>query len=194
MRDRIRQLLAAFAGVGIAATGIGFAGAQADDADDASLAATQEVQLGSEEQIEEAESILERGQTICERVTGMKDTAQRGGDIILLDCLTPLSAQCTANLTSSNERIGFLREAVTARDAETANHQYGMLVLLEDNFDVLDGEANQCLGEEDFEVGDDRLTVQEPDDLPDEDPTTPAQEVPGSNVVPFIPPPASATM
>ena len=193
MRDRIRQLLAAFAGVGIAATGIGFAGAQADDADDASLAATQQVQLGSEEQIEEAESILERGQTICERVSGMKDTAQRGGDIILLDCLTPLAAQCAANLTSSNERIGFLRDAVTARDPETANHQYGMLVLLEDNFDLLDGEANQCLGEEDFEVGSDNLTVTEPDDLPDEDPTDTDTVVPDVTV-PFIPPGASAMM
>lgn len=193
MRAGIRQLLATAAGAGLAALSIGFAGAQSDD-DEPVVGATQQVQLSSEEQIEEAENILERGQTICERVNSMKDTAQRGGDIILVDCLTPLSAQCNANVTSANERIGFLRSAVGDRDTETANHQYGMLVLLEDNFDVLDGEANQCLGEEDFEVGDDRLSVTEPEDLPDEDPRTPDQEVPGSNVVPFIPPPASATM
>lgn len=193
MRDRIRQFLAALAGVGIAATGIGSALAQGDEEDEAAVSTSQQAQLSSEEQIEEAESILERGQSICERLGVMKDTAQRGGDIVLLDCLTPLAAQCSANVTSANERVSFLRDAVSSRDVETANHQFGMLVLLEDNFDVLDGEASTCLGEEDFEVGDDRLTVTPPEDLPDEDPTDMPTTVPDVSV-PFIPPGASAMM
>ena len=92
--------------------GLGFVTAQSGSLEDSA----QQVELSSEEQIEGAENILEQGQTICERVDSMINSARGRGDIVLIDCLTPLNAQCSANIDSTEERIRYLRDAVTNRD------------------------------------------------------------------------------
>ena len=133
MGNRFRTRVASATGLALFAMGLGFAGAQGAEGGDTLVARPSSA--STEQQIEHAEDVLSRGQAVCTRISTMNASAQREGDIVLIDCLNPIQAQCNANLASANERIGFLRGAVSARDAETVSHQFVMISHLGDAFD-----------------------------------------------------------
>ncbi len=145
--------------------------------------------LSPEEQLAEGEEISTRGTQLSRRVQSMLDEARRERDIIRVTCLNDKLTQINANLRTTNERLDALRNATEGQDSDRRNHEFTVLTVLGQKFDVLEQEANQCIGQDPFETGATRITTTVDPGVPTEDPGV-VPEAPGAPV-PFIPPPAS---
>ena len=174
------------AGLGLAQPGDDSGGDEGGDVE-----ITQRADLSGPEQIAEADRIQRHGTQISRRIASMLDEARREGDIIRVTCLNDKLTQVNANLRTVDQRLGSLREAVDGNDTGRRNHEYTVLTVLGQKFNVLEQEANQCIGQDIFETGATRVTTTIDPDTPDEDPTV---LQPPEVDVPFIPPPASPTI
>lgn len=143
--------------------------------------------LTPEEQIAEGERINTRGTQLSRRLQTMLDEARRERDIILVTCLDDKLTQVNANLRTLAQRIEQHREALA--DASRRDHEFTVITVLGQKFDVLEQEANQCLGQDVFETGATRVTSVIDPDVPVEDPGV--LPMPAPTPVPYIPPPAS---
>ena len=164
---------------------------QAVEGDQAEVGVVERANLSPEEQLAEAQRVQTRGIQISRRVQSMLDEARRERDIIRVTCLNDKLTQINANLRTLEERIENLQEAVQGQDASRRNHEFTVITVLAQKFQVLEQEANQCIGQDLFETGATRVTTDIDPEAPTEDPTI-IPDSPGP-VVPFIPPPASPT-
>jgi hypothetical protein len=117
----------------------------------------------------------------------MLNQARRESDIIRITCLNDKLTQINANLRNAQGRVEVLKTAV---DPERRNHEFTVLTVLNSKFSVLDQEANQCVGQDMYEVGATRVDTEiDESKIPQEEPSNPPVILPPS--VPNIPPPAS---
>ncbi len=181
----------------LAATGYGFAVAQAGESDGpagedeaaASVDARQRANLSAEEQLEEARRIIARGEDLSRRVQSMLDEARQERDIIRVTCINDKLTQVNANLRTAEQRLEQLEDAVSAEDSSRRNHEFTVILVLGQKFVVLDREAAQCIGQDIFETGATRVQTEIDPGTPDDDPTLIIEiEDPPA---PFIPPPRS---
>lgn len=189
-----KRLITGLLVAAIAAITAGLALAQDDGGSgeaggEAEMEVRQRADLSGPEQIAEAERVQGHGSQISHRVQAMLDEARRERDIIRVTCLNDKLTQVNANLRTLEQRIENLRSSVQAQDAGGRNHQFTVVTVLGQKFNVLEQEANQCLGQDIFETGATRVTTTIDPSTPDEDPTH-VPEMPPPEV-PFIPPPCS---
>lgn len=183
--------------VAIATGGLAFA--QEQDAQvgvegegEAEVGVVRRADLTPEEQVAEAQQIQERGMQISRRIQTMLDEARRERDIIRVTCLNDKLTQVNANLRTLEDRMENLQQGVQAQDASRRNHEFTVITVLGQKFNVLEQEANQCIGQDLFETGATRVETSVDPDSPTEDPSVvPEVQPPG---VPIIPPPASAAI
>ena len=192
-RSGIGALLAAtlvVAGFGLAvAQDRGEGEGEGQVADDAEVPVRRRANLSGPEQIAEGERIETRGNQISRRVAAMLDEARRERDIIRITCLNDKLTQVNANLRTVGQRMTALRDAVRGSDDARRNHEFTVMTVLGQKFNVLEQEANQCVGQDIYETGttrvittiDPRTPVENPDVVP----------VPPGISVPFIPTPMS---
>jgi len=155
------------------------------------VAVRRRANLTGPEQIAEADRINTRGTQISRRIAQMLDEARRERDIIRITCLNDKLTQVNANLRTVEERFGNLREAVQANDGGRRSHEFTVITVLGQKFNVLEQEANQCIGQDIYETGATRITtIVEPGE-PEENPAV-TPEMPPIGVPP-IPPPMSPT-
>ena len=145
--------------------------------------------LTPEEQLDEGQRIQDRGAQLSRRVQNMLDESRRDQDIIRVTCLNDKLTQVNANLRTTTERVGALQNAADAQDSDRRNHEYTVLTVLSQKFDVLEQESNQCVGQDPFDTGATAIVTSVDPGGPTEDPGVTAE--PPSAPVPFIPPPAS---
>lgn len=121
------------------------------------------------EQVKTAQAVVARGARLGRRVGDMLAEARREADMIRLGCLNDKLTQVNANLRNAQKRAKAVEEAL---DAERRQHEYTVVLVLRRRFDVLDQEANQCVGQELYEPGMTRVTTEiDPSRIPDEDPS-----------------------
>lgn len=165
-------------------------GLQNADAD-AELDVQRSASLSPEEQIQQSERVIARGEQTSQRISGMLEDARRDRDIMRITCLSDRLTQVNTNLTSARSRSESLREAIGASDVDRRNHEFTVISVLSMKFRTLEQEANQCVGQDIFETGTTRIETSIDPAAPDEDPNV--VEQPGEVEVPAIPPPASPT-
>ncbi|HJL21851.1 MAG TPA: hypothetical protein RMH80_06435 [Polyangiaceae bacterium LLY-WYZ-15_(1-7)] len=198
MTRRMRVILGSVIAIGLATSGLGFAGAQNDDevAEEAPAEGEVDVRrranLGPQEQLQEARAIQQRGTDLSRRVSAMLDEARQERDIIRVTCVNDKLTQVNANLRTVEQRIDNLEDAVEADDSSRRNHEFTVITVLGQKFVVLDREAAQCIGQDIFETGATRVITEIDPDTPTEDPRTLPDIPPG--VIPFVPPPESGTI
>lgn len=173
----------------------GFVVAQDDDASESETEPTEEVDvrrranLGPAEQREEAARIIQRGEDLSRRVQSMLDEARQERDIIRVTCINDKLTQVNANLRTAQQRAEQLNDAIDANDSGRRNHEFTVMIVLNQKLIVLDREAAQCVGQDIYETGATRVTTEIDPETPEDDPTIlPEVEVP---VAPYIPPPRS---
>ncbi|HJL06165.1 MAG TPA: hypothetical protein RMH85_25140 [Polyangiaceae bacterium LLY-WYZ-15_(1-7)] len=194
----MRVILGSVIAIGLATSGLGFAGAQNDDevAEEAPAEGEVDVRrranLGPQEQLQEARAIQQRGTDLSRRVSAMLDEARQERDIIRVTCVNDKLTQVNANLRTVEQRIDNLEDAVEADDSSRRNHEFTVITVLGQKFVVLDREAAQCIGQDIFETGATRVITEIDPDTPTEDPRTLPDIPPG--VIPFVPPPESGTI
>lgn len=196
MSRRIRVLLT-FA-LALSLGGLGLAVAQsgddagADDAggEEAGMDVERRANLTPEQQRQEAQEIVEKGNNVSRQVASMLDEARQERDIIRVTCLNDKLTQINANLRTATTRAEALDDAVEAQDAPRRNHEFTVLTVIAQKLQTLEREAQQCIGEDIFETGATTVETEIDDDTPVDPDELPDQPVP----VPVLPPPVSPTM
>ena len=148
--------------------------------------------LTPEQLAQEGESILRRGLAVSKSIRKMLENARKDADIIRITCLDDKLTQVNANLRSAETRVDALRAAV---DADRRIHEYTVLNVIGQKLQVLDQEAQQCIGEAVYETGETTVITEiDTDMLPfEETPSVPPVVLPPSlpTVPPSVPPSAS---
>jgi len=188
----LSTVLTAFALAGI---GFGFANAQTGAGEGTGRSADSEVgvqrraNLSGAQQLAEAQRVQTRGQQISRRVSSMLDEARREQDIIRVTCLNDKLTQINANNRTLTQRGESLQSAVDSSDSARRNHEYTVITVLSQKFNVLEQESNQCISQDIFETGATQVTTEIDPATPDENPTQLPQvpEIP----TPSIPAPIS---
>ena len=109
------------------------------------------------EQMTAADGIVTRGSGLSQRVTQMLDDARRDADVIRVTCLNDKLTQINANLRTAQSRFASLQRTV---DAEQRKHELTVLSVLGQKLQVLDQEANQCVGQDLYETGPTKITTE----------------------------------
>lgn len=183
-------LLAGVGGLAYA-QGTGGTGGGSDDdgSEDASTGVTRRADLTPEEQVTEAERIQTGARSLSQRVMGMLDEARREGDVVRVTCLDDKLTQINAHAHTLDDRIESLQEATTTADGDRRNHEFTVISVLGQNFQQLERDANECIGQSMFETGTTRVVTEIDPNTPTTDPSlTPA--TPQENI-PYLPPPGS---
>lgn len=173
--------------------GLGMAAAQQAGPSSSAGAAANTRATSSADRLRDGERILGHAQELRTTMDNRLQAASNRSDIVMVDCLTPLRTQLEASLGSAEQRVRALRLLSNGGDETAAAHEYTMLSVMGQRFQVLEADMNQCLGDSDITAGDDNVTVELTIDLPAEDPTdvlAPPPDVP----VPYLPPPLSPAM
>ncbi|MFO0691980.1 MAG: hypothetical protein U0230_00340 [Polyangiales bacterium] len=184
--------------VSLVGAGLGLAGAQTEGAgtepaEGGSASVERRAASTPQEMIDEGEVIVSDGRHLGDRIDDMVDDARTAHDIIRVTCLGEKSVQVNGSVESAEQRLEGLRDAVQDRDADRSEHEYTLLVVLRDKFDVLEREAVQCAGQDVYETGTTVVTTSIDPGTPDEN----GSQVPPVLVPPpviVVPPPASASM
>lgn len=114
----------------------------------------------SAEQLALADSVLSSAEHATTAVSRMVDQSRSERDLIRMSCLSDKLTQLSANSSTAQGRSDALRSAVEAGDTTRANHEYTVLAVLQQKIELLRQEAGQCIGQDVFETGDARVTVE----------------------------------
>jgi hypothetical protein len=109
-----------------------------------------QVQASQQEQLTNAQTIVERGTSLSQRVTQMLDDARREADVIRVTCLNDKLTQINANLRTAQSRLGSVQKTV---DVDQRNHEYIVMTVLGQKLQALDQKANQCVGQWLYDTG-----------------------------------------
>lgn len=165
-----------------------------DDGDgsgeDASTGVTRRADLTPEEQLTEAERIQTDARALSQRVMGMLDEARREGDVVRVTCLDDKLTQINAHNRTLGERIESLQEATTTADEDRRNHEFTVISVLGQNFQQLERDANECIGQSMFETGTTRVVTEIDPNTPQGDPSL-VSDPNSQGTLPYIPPGAS---
>lgn len=144
-------------------------------------------QLSSEDQLDQAESIVRRGNQLAERLSRMLDEARREKDILRANCVNRKLTEANANVRNVEQRQRALRDAAATGDESRRNHEYTVMTVLGQKLDSIDQEASQCLGQSVFEPGASQVITTipkgiyvgtDPSTVPSTPPPPPAVNVP----------------
>ena len=133
-------LLSASAGVVAAQATSGSLGARAENVRAPNAA----------EQAATARATIQRGSMLAQRITTMLEEARREADIIRVTCLNDKLTQVNANMRTAQARMTAFE---TAADPEQRKHEATVLGVLGQKFQVLDQEANRCVGQDIYDTG-----------------------------------------
>ena len=164
--------------------GTGIAAAQNGGAapPDATAGVARQVTLSPQEQLAQAESIVQRMDSTRSSVRRQLETARTQRDVVKTLCLNDKLNQIDVAIRSARERKGALEAAAQRNDADLMNHEFTILSVLRQRADQLTAEANQCIGEEGVSIDEAAVNVTV-EDVPKEDPS----QYPSTEVVIEVP-------
>jgi hypothetical protein len=147
----------------------------------------------SAEQTAGARAAVQRGAALAQRISQMLEEARRETDIIRVTCLNDKLTQTNANLRTAQARLFAFDNATTP---EQRNHEATVLNVLGQKFQVLDQEANRCIGQDLYDTGSTKVETDiDTALLPFEDDVINTPAVPPTTIiVPDSPVLASGTM
>jgi hypothetical protein len=144
----------------------------------------------SAEQVATSRSAVQRGSVLAQRISAMLEEARREADIIRVTCLNDKLTQVNANMRTAQTRMSAFE---SASDPETRNHEATVLGVLGQKFQVLDQEANRCVGQDIYDTGSTKVQTEiDTALLPyEEDVSIPTPPPPSA--IPELPPFSSGT-
>lgn len=146
-----------------------------DDGSDATVPMEKRAQLSPADMVAEASRLIVGMQTVLKKVVGLQQIARKQKDVIKLNCVNDKLLQIKQLLNIAEGASTNMHEAIAQEDEDGRYHEFGKVVIAEQQVSVLSGEAESCIGEELVFLGPTEVDVDEPDH-PD-DPTGPEPEV-----------------
>lgn len=99
------------------------------------------------------------------------EEARDSKDVVKLNCVNEKLTQIKGLLRISEQADISLQEAVAKRETSSAEHEYTKVAIAHDKVRQLRAEAEECIGLSVFDVGEQKIEVIVPKDLPVLDPT-----------------------
>jgi hypothetical protein len=104
----------------------------------------------------------------------LQETARRQKDIIKLNCVTDKLVQVKVNMNIAEQAMTSLQENIARSDEGGRTHDFTRLTIVNQKVLVLGAEAENCIGEDLSFVGATRVDVEVDPNVPQIDPTQPA--------------------
>lgn len=147
-------------------------------------------EVSDPEKIKRSADALVRMRNVLKDVLGKLEEARNTKDVVKLNCVNEKLTQIKGLLRISEQSDVGLQEAVAKKESSAAEHEYTKVMIARQKVDQLRAEAEECIGQLAFRT-DENMTVEveEPENLPGGDPTSPP---PPADVI-SRPPPASPT-
>jgi hypothetical protein len=117
-------------------------------------------ELTLEEMVTHGEALRAHMQNLEPRLAALIGDARQKKDIVRINCLTDKAVQLRASLSIADKSHSLLKEAAAKDDRGRALHEYTRLVIVNQNAQVLAGEAEACVGEDLSYVGATRVDVE----------------------------------
>jgi hypothetical protein len=114
-----------------------------------------------------------RMEDVAKRVQVLIEEARKQKDIIRINCLTDKLVQVKANQNIADRSAQTMVDASARNDRDAAFHEYTRITIVNQNVQVLGGEAEACVGEDLSYVGQTRVDV-DTEGVPPGDPTQPS--------------------
>jgi len=149
--------------------------------------------LTPDQQVAQADAIQRSAAALAVRLAKMLDEARTDKDIMRANCVNRKLTEVNASARTVDQRATALKDARNGGDASRSNHEFTVLTVLAQKLNMLQNEANQCLGQSLYEPGASQVVTTIAPNTPVVDPTelTPTPTAPPVFTVP--PPPASPT-
>jgi hypothetical protein len=147
--------------------------------------------LSPEEMLGQARAYRQRMDETLKEIKGRVDEAQKGKDVIRLNCLIEKQNQTVASIGVADDSIKSLEAANAASDKGAAAHEFTRITIIIQKVKGLGGEAESCLGEETSYVGETKGDVT---GAPPGEYTGPTSVEPGRIVPPPVMPPPASTV
>jgi hypothetical protein len=144
-------------------------GGTPDTPPDVAVSTDNQVELSAQEMIAQAEKLKARMQEHLKRAVVLQQIARKQKDVIKLNCVNDKLLQIKQLMNIGDTAQTNMHEAIAQNDDAGRYHEYGKIVIAEQQVSVLAGEAEACIGEELVFLGPTEVTVEEPE-MPD-DPT-----------------------
>lgn len=145
--------------------------------------------LSDSEKLAKSSDYLMQMRSALKMVLGKLEEARASKDVVKLNCVNEKLTNIKGLLRISEQADISLQEAVAKKEQQAAEHEYTKVAIARQKVEQLKAEAEQCVGMLAFETGPTEVIVEEPQDLPQTDPTRAAPPPP----VVSRPPPASPT-
>lgn len=157
---------------------IGVAGAAVAQDEEAAPAADEEAvkaeaaKMSDQEMTAKTEGTLTKLRDIRKYVQNLLDQARKAKDIIKITCLNDKLTQINVNIRTYEDRMQSLSNAIKTGDKASRNHEYNVLVVIENKVVNLRMEAETCIGEAEGYLGKTEVQVTAPKGMAQMDPTT----------------------
>jgi hypothetical protein len=142
------------------------------------LRVQQRSNITPQEMVQGATEYRQRIQAVVQRIDNLLKDAREQKDIIRINCLTDKLVQVRASAGTADRSFATMQEAIARGDQGASLHEFTRVTIVNQNIQVLAGEAEACVGEELSYVGATRVDVEAPE-APDPNPGTPEPVDPG---------------
>lgn len=120
---------------------------------DAQVDVRRNVQLSPQDQLREAEGIIQRMDIARGNIRRQLETARAQRDVVKTLCINDKLNQIDVAKRSAQERAQALKSAVNTNNADLSGHEFTILKVLQQRSEQLTAEANLCVGQEEAFVG-----------------------------------------
>jgi hypothetical protein len=158
-------------------------------ADQVDISAPRRAALSPQDMLNQGREYRAKMNEVVGRVQSRVEAARKQKDIIRVNCLLDKLAQVRGNLNIADQALQALSEAIGRADEGSSLHEYTRLTIVQQKVQVLETEAEACVGEDLSFVGATRVDV-EVEGIPPGDFTQPT--VP--QTIPDRPPAASPSL
>jgi hypothetical protein len=143
---------------------------------DVDMAVRQRSTLSPQDMIAQAREYRGKAAEVLQRIQGQQDQAKKEKDIIRLNCLTDKLVQAKVNINIADTAIVNLEDAVRRKDEGASLYEFTRVTIVQQKAQVLENEAQQCVGEDLSFVGATRVDVEVDPNVRTDDPTAPGTE------------------
>jgi hypothetical protein len=144
---------------------------------DVDLRVQQRPNLSVGEMVAQTTEYKKRMEEVAKRIQVLIEEARKQKDIIRINCLTDKLVQVKANQNIADRSSQTMQDAGARNDRDAAFHEYTRITIVNQNVQVLGGEAEACVGEDLSYVGATRVDV-DTEGVPPGDPTQPTSSPP----------------
>jgi hypothetical protein len=193
MRKPLQRLLAAASLAGLTLTGGMVFGQDAGppgpapELPDVEVPMQKRAEISVGEMQQQTASYLKKMREVLKHIVELQEVARKNKDVIRLNCVNDKLLQVKQLLNIADVANTNLEEALARNDEEGRYHEFGRITIAYQQVQVLNAEAETCVGEDLSFLGPTQVTVEQPEE-PDDPTVEPTPDFPVIEIPPLSSP------